>query len=241
MVSYRDSSDLELARRFYDRLTSDGWKVWFDKVCIGATVNWRKAFMTGVMKSEMIVTILSKGAINHTCESANPTGVEIADMKKRSFPELKEDSPCDNVLLEHRLAVEFAIREWFKIYPIFVGKKHTSGNYSDYFRDGSHPSTEAMKTTVVKAVETQLQKFFALHSLEVKQPNMTVEMILQDVTDCNGKKFGEGYLDDKGDLVGGGDLDVAFESAIEEINKALIQAGRTPTPHTLTSSSSPSL
>lgn len=64
-ISYRDASERELTQRFYDRLTSDGWKVWFDKVSIVKTVNWRKAFMIGVMKSKMIVIILSTGAIKH--------------------------------------------------------------------------------------------------------------------------------------------------------------------------------
>jgi hypothetical protein len=217
MVSYRDSSDKELARAFYDRMTSAGWNVWFDKVCIGATVNWRKAFMTGVMKSEMIVIILSKGAINHTCDSATPTEDEIWDMQKRSYPELKEDSPCDNVLLEHRLAGEFAVRGWCKIYPVMVGKKQASGEYSDYFLDGSHPRSEAMKTTVVEAVESELEEFFALNFLEVLQPRKTVEKVLRYITDCNGKKIE-------------GDLDVAFEAAIQQINDTLIDAGRTPTP-----------
>jgi hypothetical protein len=217
MISYRDSSEKVLAKRFYDRLTRDGWKVWYDKVCIGPTVNWRDAFMKGVMKSSMIVTLLSKGAINHTCDSATPTEDEIWDMMKRSYPELKEDSPCDNVLLEHRLAGEFAVRGWCQIYPVMVGKKLASGQYSDYFLDGSHPRSEAMKTTVVEAVEIRLKEFFELQSLEVKQPRKTVEKILEYITDCNGKKIE-------------GDLDVAFEAAIKQINDTLIDAGRTPTP-----------
>ena len=173
--------------------------------------------MTGVMRSAMIVTILSKGAINHTCNSATPTETEIRNMKKRSYPELRADSPCDNVLLEHRLAGEFALRDWCKIYPVMVGLKQASGEYSDYFRDGSHPRSEEMKTTVVEAVEKELEAFLALHRLEMLQPNKTVEKILQDITDCNGKKIE-------------GDLDVAFESAIKEINETLIADGRTPTP-----------
>ena len=173
--------------------------------------------MKGVMKSSMIVTLLSKGAINHTCESANPTKDEVWDMKKRCFPELKEDSPCDDVLLEHRLAGELALRGWCQIYPVMVGKKLASGEYSDYFLDGSHPRSEAMKTTVVEAVESELEEFFALQSLEVLQPNMTVESILEYITDCNGIKIE-------------GDLEVAFEAAIKQINDTLIAAGRTPSP-----------
>ena len=166
--------------------------------------------MTGIMNSKLVVIILSKGAINHTCENANPTEEEIWATKKRSFPELRTDSPCDNVLLEHRLAGDFAIRGWCKIYPVMVGKKQTSGEYSDYFLDGSHPRSQEMKTTVVEAVERRLEEFFALHSLEVLQPNMTVERILEYITDCNGKKIE-------------GDMDVAFESAIEGINKSLLK------------------
>jgi len=216
-ISYRDASEKELAQRFHDRLTSDGWNVWFDKKCIGPTVNWRTAFMTGVMRSAMIVTILSKGAINHTCNSATPTETEIRNMKKRSYPELRADSPCDNVLLEHRLAGEFALRNWCKIYPVMVGKKQASGVYTDYFRDGSHPRSTEMTSTVVEAVEKELNHFFAFHRLEVLEPNKTVEKILQEITDCNGKKIE-------------GDYDVAFEAAIKEINEVLKAAGRTPTP-----------
>jgi hypothetical protein len=216
-ISYRDASELQLAQRFHDKLTSDGWKVWFDKKCIGKTVNWRMAFMTGVMTSAMILTILSKGSINHTCASTTPTDDEIWDMKKRSYPELRADSPCDNVLLEHRLAGEFALRDWCKIYPVMVGKKQASGVYTDYFRDGSHPTSTEMSTTVVEAVENELNDFFNLHSLNVLQPNKTVEKVLREILDCQGMKIV-------------GDYDVAFEAAIKEINETLISAGRTPTP-----------
>ena len=173
--------------------------------------------MNGVMKSALIVAILSKGAINHTCESVNPTDDEIWDMKRRSYPELRVDSPCDNVLLEHRLAGEFAVRGWCQIYPVMVGKKLASGEYSDYFLDGSHPRSETMKTTVVEAVEMRLEEFFALQSLQVLQPRKTVKNILKYITDCNGKKIE-------------GNLDIAFESAIRQINEILTRVGRTPSP-----------
>jgi serine/threonine protein kinase len=218
-VSYRDDSDRELARLIYETLTVDGWKVWLDKNCIGPTVNWRTAFMTGVMASAIIVCILSKGAINHSI-SANPTQEEQDDVKKRSFPSLTAESECDNVLLEQRLAGEFAQKDWCRIYPLFVGNKDTStGEYSDFFLDGSYPNSEQMKTmkaTVVMNVEMELQDFFNAKNLKISQPNLSVARILRNITDCNGKKIV-------------GNFEAAFREAIDEIEKTLQdKLGRQP-------------
>ena len=196
-------------------MSNDGWIVWFDKKAIRLCDNWREEFMTGVLKSAMIVCLLSKGAINHSCDIATATEKDLENAKKRSYPMLTADSPCDNVLLEQRLAVESYRRGWGKICPILIGQQLPSGDYGDYFLDGSHPNTEQMDTTVVAAVETELHGFMSLHSLEVLQPDRTISQILRDITDCNGKKIE-------------GNLDVAFKVMIDAINEKLIEIGRTP-------------
>ena len=84
-ISYRFVSDAEHAERLYRRLTARGLKVWWDKASLLPGVDWEQGFCTGLMKSKAFVPLLSRKAL-------------------ANFEGLFETSPCDNVLLEFRLA-----------------------------------------------------------------------------------------------------------------------------------------
>jgi hypothetical protein len=108
-------------------------------------VSWKDGFCDGLVKSRMFVPILSRGAIN------NPKN------DRSNFAKLTANSPCDNVLLEHNLALELSTRGLIeKILPIMIGdeKKSEIGLvYGNYFSDGCDPK---VGDVVVKSVYTDL-------------------------------------------------------------------------------------
>ena len=103
-ISYRVSSDADLVERMYHQLRGIGVDVWWDKKCLPPGQLWEDGFADGLFSADVFVPILSKRAL-------------------AGFAELHADSPCDNVLLEHRLALELKARnELSGIFPVFVGE-----------------------------------------------------------------------------------------------------------------------
>ncbi len=94
-ISYRVWSDLEYVQKLYHMLCERGLKVWWDKECLKSGEPWEVGFCQGLMNSNSFVCIVTKSGINDE---------DSGD--RRNFWALKEESSCDNVLLEHRLAVE---------------------------------------------------------------------------------------------------------------------------------------
>ena len=86
-------------------------------------INREDGFCDGLVKSRTIIMLLSRDAINH------------ATNKRQSFVELTAESPCDNVLLEHRMALEFrALGLLQNIFPVMIGDfDETTIVYSNYF------------------------------------------------------------------------------------------------------------
>eukprot|EP01041_Mallomonas_annulata_P006502 gene6502-biopygen3130 len=71
-----------------------GIKVWRDKTCLKPGVLWEEGFFAGFVNSRTFVCLLSKGAIHHP------------QRPRQNFANLNKASPCDNVFLEYRLALE---------------------------------------------------------------------------------------------------------------------------------------
>ena len=72
--------------------------------------NWEEGFCDGLLNSKAVVCIISKQAINHP------------NVASQNFGHLTEKSRCDNVLLEHRLALELSSLGLLEfIFPVFVG------------------------------------------------------------------------------------------------------------------------
>jgi len=86
-LSYRVASDAAYVEGLYDLLTDRGLRVWWDARCLEPGRDWEEGFSEGLAASATIACVLSPGA----CEN---------------LLTLAPDSRCDNVLLEHRLALE---------------------------------------------------------------------------------------------------------------------------------------
>ena len=93
-LSYRVASDSVHVQKLYEALTAHGVTVWWDKVCLQPGEKWEAGFCEGLAKSDVFVPLLSRAAINH------PT------IAWQNFGKLTAESRCDNVFLEHRLALE---------------------------------------------------------------------------------------------------------------------------------------
>jgi len=101
-ISYRVASDAELARELHARLTEAGLRVWLDTVCLVDGRRWLDGFCEGMARSRAFVPLVSVGGM---C----------------SWAGLSAESPCDTVLLEHRLALELRARGLLQaIFPVFV-------------------------------------------------------------------------------------------------------------------------
>ncbi|CAN0448062.1 unnamed protein product, partial [Ectocarpus fasciculatus] len=111
-ISYRVSSDTEVAEKLYDRLTAAGMRVWMDKRCLQAGELWEVGFCRGLSSSRIFVPLLSREGINNNT------------VPWQNYSSLSESSACDNVLLEQRLALELKARGMIeRICPVFIGEK----------------------------------------------------------------------------------------------------------------------
>ena len=138
-LSYRVASDAALVEVLHDKLTMRGVRVWWDRKCLLPGQPWEEGFADGLFASSVFVPVLSK-----------------AGLKK--FGELTAGSWCDNVLLEHRMALELKHRGALElIYPIMVGEVQPLGTlgdgYGNFFADGAKPTCPRV---AVQAVEDKL-------------------------------------------------------------------------------------
>ena len=111
-------------------------------MCLLPGQNWEEGFCNGLVSSGNFVCLASRNAMR------NPTN------DRSNWEKLTEDSRCDNVLLEWRLALELKDRGMIDgIFPVFIGDKDASGVYGDYFK-GCFPSSPDV---VVAAVEEKVR------------------------------------------------------------------------------------
>ena len=90
-LSYRVSTDAAIAELIHDKLLSLGYQCWWDRTCLETGTQWQQGFVQGLSDSACFVPILSPAAL-------------------KIMSALTPDSPTDNVLLEHVLALECASR-----------------------------------------------------------------------------------------------------------------------------------
>mmetsp|Transcript_19109 Transcript_19109/g.26274 ORF Transcript_19109/g.26274 Transcript_19109/m.26274 type:complete len:256 (-) Transcript_19109:114-881(-) len=199
-LSYRVQSDVKHAEILYDKLTSAGLKVWWDKKSLMPGVPWKQGFCDGMVKSLVFLPLLSREAINSS------------SVEKQNFSLLSRSSQCDNVLLEHRLALELVERGIImNIYPVLIGDfvdDAHGGSYTDYFASGCHP--QLTNAVIVESVEHALQD--QLNRLCFGTPlldEQTVPVVLDSIVK------NQGCLID-------GPYDTAFDPVITDV----IQMGR---------------
>lgn len=189
-ISYRVASDAKHAELLYNLLTSKGLKVWWDKLCLEPGVEWKEGFCAGLINSRTFVCILSPDAINHP------------EVDRQSFARLTPASACDNVLLEHRLALELRSMGLIeKVYPVMIGKCYGT-NVENFFATGGMPKCPNIS---VDAVEKDLRVHLDSQALgSPLDDSVTVATVLQAITSCQG-------------AVIEGELNVAFEAASDTI------------------------
>ena len=143
-LSYRVAADALHVEKLYNLLIAQGFKVYWDKLCLEPGVDWEQGFCEGLVSSRAFVPLLSRDAINHP------------DKAWQNFSKLTTDSNCDNVFLEHRLAIELqGLGLIEKMFPVFIGNLDaTTSEYSHYFGSGCHPS---LSEVTVKSVEEKLR------------------------------------------------------------------------------------
>jgi len=175
-LGYRVASDADLVERLHDKLKAEGVQVWWDKRCLPAGQPWEQGFADGLCCSDVFVPVLSKAAL-------------------ANYKDLTAASACDNVLLEHQLALELQHRGDLRaIFPILVGElRHDTelGDiHGDFFKGGGMPTCKDDVT--VKAVEGKL--FDHLQRLGKGVPQLpaaarTVKATLAAITNNQGVKL----------------------------------------------------
>ena len=132
-LSYRVAADKFHAKRLYELLSQKGLKVFWDAKCLPDGELWEKEFCKGLVQSRVFVPFVSQEAIKHP----------IKDWQ--NFEKLKADQPnCDNVFLEHRLAIELKQRGLIeKIFPVIIGSSRTvRGVTVPIYRDVNGPTDD---------------------------------------------------------------------------------------------------
>ena len=198
-LSYRVDSDASLARTLFDKLSARHVRVWLDVKCLKDGVGWEEGFCNGLVQSRCLLPILSKKAI------------------KARFEALTEDSACDNVLLEYRLAGELHQRGMIeRIFPLFVGELDDGGSYGNYFAQGCAPAPASAAT--VAAVEAKLRMHLDRQGLGLPlQPAASVKAVLGEITAKQGG-FIEGIMS----------LEATLDALADRVAAMVKEAGSTP-------------
>ena len=204
-LSYRVASDSHHVEKLYNLLIAQGFKVYWDKFCLESGVDWEQGFCEGLVSSRAFVPLLSRDAINHP------------DKALQNFSKLTDVSNCDNVYLEHRLAVELqGLGLIEKMFPIFIGNLDaTTSEYSHYFGSCCHPS---LPEVTVKSVEEKLRHHMESQALGTPVvPDRTVKSVVDAITACQGAFIV-------------GPADATFAAAAASIAKMLTDAPVTQSP-----------
>jgi len=142
-LGYRVSSDAGHVEALYYRLKAQGVQVWWDAKCLDPGQPWEGGFADGLSNSAIFVPILSMAALA-PCALLTATS-----------------TTCDNVLLEHQMAMELKERGDIRaIFPVLVGELMSvegvgDSIYGDFFHKGGMP---ACGSEVVQSVEAKLMQ-----------------------------------------------------------------------------------
>ena len=151
-MSYRvaASVDAELLEGVWKILTERNYKVFWDKQELHKGREWEKEFCEGLVCSHVFVPLLSQAAIK------NPKN------DRANFEKLTEASNCDNVLLEHRLALELLDRGFVgSILPLLIGQNNDG--VFERFSFAQLPSE--LPKVQVRALEEKLREHLNNHCL----------------------------------------------------------------------------
>jgi hypothetical protein len=191
-ISYRVAANEHEARTLYDLLTRDGLATaFFDKECLPDGENWEKEFCKGLVDSKVFVPIVSEDAIKNPSKSW------------QNFETLLEDQPnCDNVFLEHCLALELRQRGYIeKIFPIFIGKKQDD----DYLKiDHRLELPQNCPDKVISSVQLKVVQHLDNNSLGCPYKQRSVAAVWGEIKTSQGAEVE-------------GASSVAFEDAVKRL------------------------
>ena len=205
-LSYRVDADAKIVEAIYKALKKLEVTVWWDKVCLEMGEDWETGFVKGLADVDVFVPIISRAATNDPMKD------------HQNFSKLTIDSKCDNVLLEHRLALELLTRGMLsKIVPIFVGDKE-GDTYKPYLmRDASDgtpsckPQFKSSEPVTVRSIEEKTTSH--LENMGLGMPydtDKTVESITNDIY-----KFQGIFMVD--------DMDSSIQNITIEIKKKIME------------------
>lgn len=180
-LSYRESIDLHIACELDAALAAAGVNVWWDKRpgCLEAGKNWIDFFCSGLANSRCFIPILSRGAINAPGPASDGRAGDPPGSAGWNWSALQATSPCDNVLLEHLLALEFEQRGLIeRICPVFVGDETSpgAGEHTDYLKTSN--CVPVVSALVVEKVASAAKAY--LSKLNLGSPllgNLTAQEI----------------------------------------------------------------
>ena len=202
-LSYRVSSDSHHCELMHEMLTEKGLRVWWDKKCLQPGVDWEEGFCEGLINSRAFVPLLSRAGLER-------------------FKNLTESSPCDNVLLEYRLALELQSLNLIEfVFPVMIGDSSADSNdpracnYTAYFKSGCQPKCPEIN---VKSVEEKLRE--QLNNQGLGDP-LTYNPRVKDIYQSLSKHQG-GFIQGTG-----GD---AFSAVVDSIHSMIKPAGAPPNP-----------
>jgi serine/threonine protein kinase len=153
-LSYRVAAkvDAELLSDIWTQLTQRGYRVFWDKQDLHKGREWEKEFCEGLVCSHVFVPLLSQAAVK------NP------DNPRANFEMLMEESDCDNVLLEHRLALELKDRGFVQsIMPLLIGQ--CNNGTIDKFQFSQLPAAAQLPKVQVWALEAKLREHLGNHCM----------------------------------------------------------------------------
>ena len=163
-LSYRVSTDYDHVAKIYELLIGKGLKVWWDKKCLAAGIPWEEGFCDGLVNSRAFICLISEAAIGN------------------SFSVLTSESRCDNVLLEHQLAIELRSMGLIEyIYPIFIGTKKTD-NELTYNRFNFGCFNEFPSISVNSVVEKLYGHLDRQALGSANNPNITIKEVISTIS-----------------------------------------------------------
>ena len=174
-LSYRVSADEDLVRELYWQLchrtvVANGkerrLRVFWDRECLKTGEKWEEGFADAICSCHLIVLVMSRTAF-------------VMD-GSHNVTTLAEDSRCDNVLLEHHLALELNKLNNTAIMPLFVGDKDDSGQYTHFFQTGCMPKLQ--EGVVVRQISEKVEGYLE-HNAGVAPEMMPKRQSVKDVMD----------------------------------------------------------
>jgi ankyrin repeat protein/serine/threonine protein kinase len=175
-ISYRVDADKDCSDKLYALLTQPQRRlnVWRDVQCLKDGVDFEEGFSDGLAQSKIFVCLISANAVAN-----RSTG--------RGFHTLQADSRCDNVLLEHLLALELKqLNMISRIFPIFIGARTTDEKNCCAPFDWS--SLRNMPDVCVQSVQDKVAKHLERLGLGSPYfPCLTVKEVVDQITINNGR------------------------------------------------------